>query len=86
MLHEGLNNQAERRAAELRAAEAACEAAGVDEDRLAPVCGHNRFWNTGVEAFDGGAAISDCPHTGPSEEQDDWLRGWLAAQLDAVQA
>jgi hypothetical protein len=71
-----------RRAAELRAAQEACEAAGADEDCLEPVCEYNRFWNEGVEAFDGGIPIGDCPHAGPSAEQDDWLRGWLTAQAE----
>jgi hypothetical protein len=72
---------AARRAAELRAA--ACDAAAKDEDGLEPLSEQIRFWNAGVEAFDNGVRIDDCPYDGPSMEQDDWLRGWLAAQLES---
>ncbi|HEV3345405.1 MAG TPA: hypothetical protein VG125_33815 [Pirellulales bacterium] len=70
-----------RRAAELRAA--AGDAADDGEDCLEPVCEHSRFWNASVEAFDSGVLIYDCPYDGPSMEQDDWLRGWLTAQLES---
>ena len=69
------------RAAELHAA--ACDAAAEGNDGLEPLCEQNRFWNIGVEAFDNGAAIYDCPYDGPSMQQDDWLRGWLTAQLES---
>ncbi|HWB08388.1 MAG TPA: Rmf/CrpP family protein [Pirellulales bacterium] len=71
-----------RRAAELRAKQEACDAAGEDEDCLKPVCEYDRFWNEGVEAFDSGMAIEDCPYQPRSDQQDDWLRGWLTAELD----
>lgn len=71
----------EQRAAELLAAQQAADAAGQGEELLEPQCSDDRYWNGGVEGFDRGTAIKDCPIAGPSVEQDDWLRGWLTAQV-----
>src|SRR5215469_15522417 len=79
--HSTPNEVTARRAAELRAA--ACDPTAEGEDGLEPLCEQDRFWNAGVEAFDHGACVDDCPYEGPSTEQDDWLRGWLAAQLES---
>lgn len=36
----------------------------------------DKFWQSGFEAWDQNAELSDCPYI-PGAEQDDWLRGWM---------
>lgn len=43
---------------------------------LAPKSSDNKFWESGYEAADQGAAITDCPYI-PGVECDDWLRGFM---------
>ncbi len=40
----------------------------------------SEFWEQGVAAFRRDIRLEDCPYdAGPN--QDDWLRGWMAAEL-----
>lgn len=47
---------------------------------LAPHLPDEGCWNDGSSAFDRGDAIHDCIWL-PGPNQDDWLRGWMAAEL-----
>lgn len=53
------------------------------ENCLTAALQDERFWDSGYEACERGDAMLDCPLVaGP--EQDDWLRGWLAAEVLAA--
>lgn len=39
------------------------------------------YWQSGRDAWNADAGIEECPWT-PGMEQDDWLRGWMAADND----
>lgn len=47
---------------------------------LAPHLPDEGCWNDGSSAFDRGDAIHDCSWL-PGPNRDDWLRGWMAAEL-----
>ena len=40
----------------------------------------NEYWERGAAAFRQDVRLEDCP-LAAGAEQDDWLRGWMAAEL-----
>lgn len=70
----------EDRASELLHEQRSAEEAGDGSEPLQPQCDTDSYWQAGVEAFDRGLPVGECPWVGVAK--DDWLRGWLTAKLD----